>query len=422
MYDNSKIWSIELGEDLEVTAPDRKPSPAPTPRPIGPERTAPRKTKPAPRPQPTVASAEPARPGLQFAPLVLLSYLLGPLAIVLTPEGRRSRRWVGAGIFFAIAWVALAVGGGSILGMLSEGALTAPWLVFLVLALAGGFTVWARALGLAGGRHRPTLHRMPLLLRRPWSAGILNCLAPGLALLVGGRPWSAGAVLWSFWAATAGLVTLVGARRVTTSNADAGMVFRPSVAFEIMLMTATVLVCGGFLVWLIQSLAGFGRIVPEVALRRRPRADRLALVLMGTLLVFVFAWDPPTVGGALHGRALAWQQDGYRVIPLALSLAARKCDPTGVDYAVTAIELNRELGRDEAAAALRADLDRQLASYLALRRKEEARAQVTSAAVPRETAPPAGEAALGFGQGLSVNWPRSDASSASEPPAPQATP
>ena len=216
-------------------------------------------------------------------------------------------------------------------------------------------------------------------------------------------------MLWSFWAATAGLVTLVGARRVITSNDDAGMVFRPSVAFEIMLMTATVLVCGGFLVWLIQSLAGFGRIVPEVALRRRPRADRLALVLMGTLLVFVFAWDPPTVGGALHGRALAWQQDGYRVIPLALSLAARKCDPTGVDYAVTAIELNRELGRDEAAAALRADLDRQLASYLALRRKEEARARVTSAAVPRETAPPAGEAALGFGQGLSINWPRSDA-------------
>ncbi len=100
MSHEDKIWLIEAGDVLETPRPQQElpatPRPAPHPRP----RTA---AVVEPR-EPRRVVREQARPQtLHIAPLLVLTWLLGPLAVLLTPEGRRERTWAGLGVVAAVA-------------------------------------------------------------------------------------------------------------------------------------------------------------------------------------------------------------------------------------------------------------------------------------------------------------------------------
>ncbi len=76
--------------------------------------------------------------------------------------------------------------------------------------------------------------------------------------------------------------------------------------------------------------------------------------------------NPGHVARQLGDAALVLRVEGMTIIPLQLSLAADRLDPSCAEYAVQAIALNEARGDQARAGALRARLDQGLATYVAL--------------------------------------------------------
>ena len=89
MYNDEKIYSIELGEDLEITDPAQGTQGCRPP--AGRHESPASPARPAPKPRPR-AESKPPSGGLQFAPLMILTCLLGPFSVHLQsrqqPGGR----------------------------------------------------------------------------------------------------------------------------------------------------------------------------------------------------------------------------------------------------------------------------------------------------------------------------------------------
>ena len=87
-------------------------------------------------------------------------------------------------------------------------------------------------------------------------------------------------------------------------------------------------------------------------------------------MLVVTTADPGTLAERLDHRAGQLMDSGYHVIPLQLSLAAHRCDPSHSRYAIQAMGLYTELGRTDQAEELRNRLDSNLGPFVELVRLE----------------------------------------------------
>ncbi len=366
MYENEKIYSIEIGEVLEMPDPPKEP---PAIAPVS--RAAPRapksipKPKPFPKPQPQVESKPPSG-GLHFAPLMILTFLLGPFSVHLNPENRERKWLLTIGMISGMASLGMFAGRGFILDIIGESGSLWPLAAIAVLVGVTVFSVWARALYLAGKRDGMPRHKLPSVLRKPWAVGIVGLIAPGLGLLLAGCARRGVAVIWAGWPVAAAVIVLVNGMRIWSRNQGTETVFiQPEVLETIFMISAGILVAG-LIGWIAQALEGARQMMGEPGIRHRMRGDWYAAALMCTLVGMAIVWDPPTTARHMDNSGIVLREKGLKVIPLHLTRGAHHLDPGPSEYAVRLLELYEDLGRRDEAVRLRKELDGNLASYLAL--------------------------------------------------------
>jgi len=369
MYNDEKIWSIELGEDLEIEETKEKRSEplAPPPPVQGTSRIVLRKK---PVPAPLARKKAPFR--LHFALLMPLTWLLGPFAILLTPEGRQRKDWALLGLIVGLAWVALTVWGGDLLVRSGGGPVLAPLMFLYTSVIFAGFTVWARAVHLAGGANRPADHKLPGLFRQSWGTGLLGILFPGMGLLAAGHPRRAAAVLWLGWFPVAALVLLRAAPWLWRIRTEDGAVFMDALQFEKILLFAAAVVAMGVFGWLVQALDG-ARLAPGETLRiGARRGDLFGLALLAAVMALFAVAEPGPVARRLGYEARTLRAEGLRLVPLTMVRTAAFLDPGRTDYTVIAMEIYEAMGQENKSQDLRRQLDRNLASYRDLVRLDQA--------------------------------------------------
>jgi hypothetical protein len=314
---------------------------------------------------------------MHYALLIALTWLCGPLALLLTPAGRRRRGLAALGVIAAVATVVTLLVPYGRLVLVTGPATPLVWSVLALLATLGGFTAWACAVPLALVA-LPPLHRLPRLLRSRVAVVALGLLAPGAGMLASGGRQRAGLWLWLLWPAALGVAMLRSAMAMwqhlvaTSANSAAADLLE----FSLLLSAAAVAV--GALVWVVQALEGARRLVPAPALSRG-RGDWFAVALGVSCAALAVGGNPEHVARQLGDAALVLRVEGMTIIPLQLSLAADRLDPSCAEYAVQAIDLHEVRGDQGQAGALRARLDQGLATYVALLGADRARTDFRSA-------------------------------------------
>lgn len=358
MSNNEQIRVMETGDVLEIRDHSRKA----TTTPVVP-LTARASYGTTGR---TAAYASPVeRSGsMHYALLIALTWLCGPLALLLTPAGRRRRGLATLGITAAAAALLLLLVPYGRFVPVTGSATPLAWSALALLAVLGGFTAWACAVPLASAS-LPPLPRLPRLLRSRLAVVVLGLLAPGAGMLASGGRQRAGIWLWLLWPAVLGLAMLRSAMAmwqhlaVTLSDSTAADML------EVSLLLSAGAVVAGALVWVVQALEGARRLAPAPALSRG-RGDWFALALGVSCAALAVGGNPGHVARQLGDAALVLRAEGMTIIPLQLSLAADRLDPSCAEYAVQAIALHEVRGDQERAGALRARLDQGLAPYVAL--------------------------------------------------------
>jgi len=291
------------------------------------------------------------------APIVLLSYLLGPLAILTTREGRTSRFWVALAAGSVAVTLSLLIGWNFILSRFGEkGFVILPLMLLTSVSILTGFTVWARAVYLIG-RHRALLHRnIPDPLRKPNLIGMLGLLAPGLGLLVTGYYRRAALTLWVIGSFALSLFVLYHAAWLWSWNRGAGSEALQGTTLEHLFIGMGIVGIFGALVWIVQALDGARLAERRFARNAHSPGNAAAFALLAALVVFVLMFQPASVAETLDYFAVSARHEGYRILPLHAELAAMRLDPSSPAFAVKAAELYDQLGRHENAQALREEL------------------------------------------------------------------
>ncbi len=360
MYDNEKIYSIELGEDLAMPDPPREP------------RTVARAARPKARPVQKARMPRPARESkppsseLQFASLVTLTYLLGPFSVALNPDNRGRKGLLFAGLISGMAGLGMFAGRGFIFNLIGKGWPLWPLALIGAVVMVTAFSTWARCAMSVVRRQQNPRHKLPSLLRKPWAVGVTGLVAPGLGLLLAGCARRGAVVIWAAWAVVAAVLVLAGSPELWANNQAAGAGSINPVALETIFLLAAGILGVGLIGWIAQALEGARQMMDEPAFRHRMRGDWYAAALLFTLVGMAVVWDPSAMAGHLDGGSVVLREKGFRLIPLKLSQAAHRLDPAPSQYAIQAMELCEELGRTGEATRLRSELDGNLASYLAM--------------------------------------------------------
>jgi hypothetical protein len=383
MSNDEQIRVMETGDVLEIRGHSRKATTTPVTPLTGRASygTMGRSAASAP-------SAE-RSPSMHYALLIALTWLCGPLALWLTPAGRRRRGLATLGITAAAAaLLILIVPYGRFVPVIGP-ATPLVWSALALLAALGGFTVWAHAVALASAS-LPPLHRLPRLLRSRLAVVALGLLAPGAGMLASGGRQRAGVWLWLLWPAVLGLAVL---RNATAMWQHLAVSLSDSAAADLLefsLLLSAGAVVAGALVWLVQALEGARRLAPAPALSRS-RGDWFAVALGVSCAALAVGGNPGHVARQLGDAALVLRVEGMTIIPLQLSLAADRLDPSCAEYAVQAIALHEARGDQARAGALRARLDQGLATYVALLGEDRDRPTIAPDLRSADPARPGGE-------------------------------
>jgi TM2 domain-containing membrane protein YozV len=380
---DEKVWLIDPGDVLDVMRPNKKqPAPAKARRatpPSGPPRPVPPRVKPltavtaptGPLPRrKTPSSAPPAR--LQFASLTALTYLLGPISILLTPRGRGGRGTVIlAGMSVGVGALLLASGFGTVVRSDSP---SSAWLwLFLVgFAIVGTFTAWARAVKLIGAEGIPSPSKLPRWMRRGWMISALGLVAPGSGQLLSGRPGRAALILWLGWPIVFSAVVLVNGMGLWRHHQTTGWLDGSGVVLERILMIAAGVVALGFLGHVAQALQGIREVLVGSQFHARIKGDFYAAGVLVFAVALVVVASPVEMARQLDLSGDILREEGFRAIPLRLTLAASHLDPARTEYSLQAMELYTELGDLERAATIRAGMHANLVGYMALIQREAA--------------------------------------------------
>ncbi len=346
MSDSNKTWVIGITDDLDIKRTEAKPQTAVL-RPVTP-RTPAESAPPPPRPQPRIEPAAPRRHRLQYAHLLLLTYLLGPFAMWLTPAGRRDRSAALLGSAAGAAGLAMILGRESLLAGVGAGWAAMGLAALAAVVIGTGFSAWARAIYLTRAedrtRRQTNQKSLPTWLRRPWVLGVLGSLGPGAGLLLAGRYKHAALTLWLLSIGVLAAVVLAhgGWLWKIANGPAAGALQPPHVEWLLLLAGAAVAV--SVLGWIVQALEGLRQGL-KLAGRSTPgRADRTAMALLCVLCLLPVAGNPALVATQLDHSADRLAQEGLRIVPLGLTLAAQRLDPGRPEYTLQAGHLFAELG------------------------------------------------------------------------------
>lgn len=371
MAEDFKTWMIESGDVLDVMPPLAKQPDVARLQPTGPvgqrAQAKPSQIQATKRP---VAPAVPEKSGLQFAHLAILTYLLGPLSILLTPRGRRQKKMVATGL--------LSVGSMLVLASLQFAGVVDPnhplsvwgWLALLVVAVVGGFTVWARALHFVGREGIPHASKFPSWVTRSWVISGLGFVAPGSGFLLGGRADRAAIVLWLMWPIVAAVVILTNTLGLWQHHQTSGWLASSGLALEKVFIVAGAVVALGFLGYLAQALEGMREVLVTPKMKAEARTNYYALGALALVVVLVVVASPVQMARQFGLGGDILRAEGFQTIPLRLSLVASRLDPANATYAMQAMELYDEMGDTEQAAVMRSQMDQNLGSYVALVQKE----------------------------------------------------
>jgi hypothetical protein len=360
MYNDEKIYSIELGEDLALPDPPKEQPPI-----SATGRVRPRSLRPRPDPAPKPESKSPSE-GLHFAPLMILTWILGPFSVHLHPAHRNGRWMLAVGMISGMAGLGMFAGREFILDIIGKGWPIWPWAAIGLAVMMTAFSVWARTAFLACVGHRLPRHKLPSLLRKPWVVGVVGLIAPGLGLLMAGCARRGAAVIWAGWSVVAAVLVLANGLQIWNRNQGTGAGSIPAAFLEISFLVAAGVLAAGLIGWMAQALEGARQMMGEPGVRLRMRGDWYAVALVCTLAGVAIAWNPPMMARQMDNGAVILQEKGFRIIPLELSRSAHRLDPAPTEYPVRAIAMYEELGRRDEAVRLRQQLDGNLASYLAL--------------------------------------------------------
>ena len=309
--------------------------------------------------------------GRQSGVPLILSYFAGPLSVLATSRGRESRLWMGISISsvvlgIIVMWIWIGPSDWSTQKN-PGGAVT---LLMAAAAVIFGFSAWTRAIVLAGQYEGSRLKRMPDWIKGPLAAGLLGIIFPGMGLLVNGRSKQAISALWTACITVISLLFLSRAVWLWNFNLHAGVfAIRPNI-LEYALISASVAAALGCLVWIVQALNGVRLASLSSNRKTVSRSNWAAVALLISIVAFSALSRPAAVAEALDISAAVASGQGMRIIPLRLSLAAIRLDPSYPGYFVRAIRLYEDCGDQVSADLMRRDLIERLEPSVPLLEKE----------------------------------------------------
>ncbi len=288
---------------------------------------------------------------------LIFSYLAGPLSLLATRRGRKSRFWSGVSvisvlIFLIVIWMWRGFSHWST----QENAVGAVMLIAVVVAAIAGFSAWTRAVVLAGRYEGTRLRRSPAWIRGPVAAGLFGIICPGMGLFVAGRSKRAAAALWMAFLTGISLLVLLRAAWLWNFNAYAGVFAVRPETLEYVLMGASAAVVLGGLAWVVQALNG-ARLAGRASNRKTvSRRNWAAVALLISLIAFSILSRPAVIAETLDRGAALASSEGMRIIPLHLSRAAILLDPSRPGYVIRAIGLYESNGNQVTADTMRREL------------------------------------------------------------------
>lgn len=319
---------------------------------------------------------------------LILSYFAGPLSILATRRGRKSRFWAGLSVFSAILSIAVIwMWSGLSYWSTQENPVSAVMVLVAIAAVISGFSSWTRAVILAGRYEGPRLRRSPEWIRSSFAAGLFGIICPGMGLFVAGRSKRAALALWMACLTLISLLILARAPWLWNFNMYAGaFAVRPDTLEYVFIFAGAAAVLGG-LAWVVQALNG-ARLAGRAANRKTvSRRNWAAVALLISIIAFSILSKPAVVAEALDRGADAAGSEGMQVIPLYLSRAAVRLDPSQPGYVIRVIELYEESGDQMKADAMRRELVVKLESSLPL--LEEQGLVIPTVWIPEGTVIPA---------------------------------
>jgi hypothetical protein len=356
----SKVWVIKSDEAPEQAASGGEQNYADIHERIVRSRSS--SVKPGTKGQPAAGADRGNEDGSPA--FTVLAYLLGPLSILATSQGRQSKLWISMGIASVVllelmmlrAKAIFAAPGGPGIGF-------AIWTLVACVTTVMGFAAWARGVYLLGARRGWHMRRLPGWIRDPGAAAVFGLVVPGFGLHVAGHHKRAAWALFGACAAVVSALVLWLAPGLWRWNQSAGALAPRSDALErVFLIMGAVGLIGAF-AWIIQWLDGVRLAGYRTGRDEGAPGDWAAAALLVAIVAFLTMFHPAELAGTLDNLAVSTRLDGLRVIPLCASEAAMRLDPSQPAYALRAIEMNESFGRTEVARAMRQELDERWKTY-----------------------------------------------------------
>lgn len=292
------------------------------------------------------------------------AYVLGPVALLIWPVGRRAM-WLVVGGVSALAGLLLVAFWSSFnAGMATTPSGVVIWLTVVAAVILAAATAWSRAVA-AAGDFQPTLGSIsPRWVAHPRTIGALGLAVPGLGFLIAGYPRRAACLFWLAGPLAVAVVILAHWRRLwdfTRSSASPGI---SGATLEYILIGAACALVACLVLWIVQALDAVRQ--TNRARRSYVLADAVGLSLLVAVILFSSTFRPASFASSLATVSATLHRDGLRVIPLGLVEAAAHLDPASPTYLARAASIYDEMGNTEAADARRAVIERRLREYAEL--------------------------------------------------------
>jgi hypothetical protein len=288
---------------------------------------------------------------------VLVAYLLGPLSSALWLRGPARVAWSVAGALSALAVLGFLLRADLFsVGLASTPLGAAPWLVAVPSSLLALFLVWSRAVGAAG-----RMSTAPERPRAPWLIGALGLLVPGLGHQLLGRPRRAARAFLLLGPLTASVAVMANWRWLWFRNLTADRPLLSAPALELVFVAAALAAAAAGAHWISEAVDGARCARPATS---RSRQDVGGPALLAALILLLAAFRPPSAARCLDQAAVQLTMSGLTAVPLALSEAAARLDPSEPRYLARALRLDEAMGRDVAAVAKREILEARTRAHL----------------------------------------------------------
>ncbi len=289
--------------------------------------------------------------------LTMLSYLLGPLAILSIKQGRKNRVWLSIALSSSVLSVIALWRWGSIFSRPATGSFADGVWVFLgCTAVAAAFIAWAYAVILIGRHKNAALRRLPAWLGNQALVGFLGILVPGLGLFVTGHSKRAAFAVWMAGTVLLSTLVLSHAGWLWRWNEATGAVAIAPHTLEYLFIVLVMAGLLGAITWVVQALDGT-RFSGSRASRQIPiRGDLLAGVLLAVLVAFTITFEPALLALTLDEFAVSAYAEGFEIIPLHATRNAAALDPSNPIYVLHAASIYEDLGKSREARALRIEL------------------------------------------------------------------